>query len=455
MACSLGLAFLFPFWEQLGGLRIIHEHGWEFLGDGTGLDELEIAERLCGAVPVRDLQEMLDCMATDIPTGFRTAGGQGVTAELGQPFAALGRSHGKGIGIQMRCQPVRHRLVMKGEGFLAGGSHLPGEQLGQLAQELWQFLLRIKLAGGGEFGSGERLWELKLSKYGGWDVFSINDQVLAVLGGDDLPPGPLPPRGMPLGVSFCARHSLTGLPATTRITELLIQCENALSEGAPQVICQMKQLQALQLSCRESFLLPAGLPGGLRKLDLRLFRGKLTPGSLESLTCLEELHLSETASSSLCSSETSSMALPGSLRRLILQVPRETAELGFLRGLHQLQELELRGSAVAASLEPLAELHELEELSLHLVSEARDLNPLRGLKQLRRLSLGGMSELVNLSPIACLPNLRDVTLILCDALSDVSPLAQLPSLRRLMLMDCDRVHDVSALESIPGLEIQR
>ena len=302
---------------------------------------------------------------------------------------------------------------------------------------------------------GERLWELKLSKYGGWDVFTINDQVLAVLGGDDLPPVPLPPGGMPLGVSFCARHSLTGLPVTTRMTQLLIQCENALSEEVVQVIRQLNQLQSLQLSCRESFQLPAGLPGGLRKLDLRLFRGKLTPGSLESLTCLEELHLSETASSSLCSSGTSSMALPGSLRRLILQVPRGTAELGFLRGLHQLQELELRGSAVAASLEPLAELHELEELSLHLLSEARDLNPLRGLKQLRRLSLGGMSELVNLSPIACLPNLRDVTLIRCDALTDVSPLAKLPSLRRLMVKDCDRVHDVSLLESIPGLEIQR
>ena len=302
---------------------------------------------------------------------------------------------------------------------------------------------------------GERLWELKLSKYGGWDVFSINDQVLAVLGGDDLPPGPLPPGGMPLGVSFCARHSLTGLPATTRITELLIQCENALMEEAPQVICQMNQLQALQLSCRQSFLLPAGLPGGLRKLDLRLFRGKLLPGALQSLTSLKELLLSETASTSLCSSGPSSMALPGSLRRLILRVPGGTTELGFLRGLHRLQELELWGSALTVTLEPIEELHELEELSLFMVSEARDLNPLRRLKKLRRLSLGGMLELVDLSPLASLPSLRELTLILCDALSDVSPLAQLPSLRRLMLMDCDRVQDMSALESIPGLKIQR
>lgn len=302
---------------------------------------------------------------------------------------------------------------------------------------------------------GERLWELKLSKYGGWDVFTINDQVLAVLGGDDLPPGPLPPGGMPLGVSFCARHSLTGLPVTTRTTELLIQCENALSEEATQVILQMNQLQSLQLCCRESFLLSAGLPGSLRKLDLRLFRGKLNSGSLDSLTCLEELHLSETASTSLCSSGTSSMALPRSLRRLILQVPRGTAEISFLRGLQGLQDLELRGSTLATSLEPLAELHQLEELSLHLVSAARDLNPLRALKKLRRLSLGGMTELVDLSPLACLPILQDVTLIQCDALTDVSPLAQLPSLRRLMLMDCDSVQDMSALESIPGIEIQR
>lgn len=298
---------------------------------------------------------------------------------------------------------------------------------------------------------GERLWELKLSKYGGWDVFTINDQALAVLGGDDLPPGPLPPGGLPLGVSFCARYSLTGLPVTTRITELLIQCENALSKNAAQGISQMSRPQALQLSCRESFLLPAGL----RHLDLRLFRGKLTPESLQSLTCLEELLLSETASTSLCSSGTSSMALPRSLRRLILQVPRGTADLGFLRGLHQLQELELRGSAVTASLKPLAELHELEELSLFMVCGARNLKPLRGLKKLRRLSLGGMYQLVNLSPISGLPKLRDLTLIQCDALSDVTPLAQLPALRRLMLMDCDRVQDVSALESIPGVQIQR
>lgn len=302
---------------------------------------------------------------------------------------------------------------------------------------------------------GDRLWELKLSKYGGWDAFTINDQVMAVLGGDDLPTGPLPPGGMSLGVSFCARHTLTGLPASTRITVLLIQCENALSEEAVQVIRQMNQLQSLQLSCRESFQLPAGLPSGLRKLDLRLFRGKLTSGSLESLTLLEELHLSETASTSLCSSGTSFKALPRSLRRLVLQVPRGAAELGFLRGLHQLQELELRGSASATSLEPLAELNQLEELSLHLLSEAQDLNPLRGLKKLRRLSLGGMTELVDLSPLACLPNLQDLTLIQCHALMDVAPLAQLPALRRLMLIDCDRVQNVSALESIPGIEIQR
>lgn len=302
---------------------------------------------------------------------------------------------------------------------------------------------------------GERHWELRLSKHGGWDVFSINDHVLAVLGGDDLPPGPLPPGNLPLGVSFCARHSLSGLPSTARITELLIQSENPLSEEATQIILQLKQLQGLQLSCQKSFVLPAGLPGRLRKLDLWLFRGKLTPGSLEPLTFLEELHLSETASTSLCSSGASSMTLPESLRRLILQVPRGTAELGFLRGFHQLQELELRGSTVAALLEPLSELHELEELSLHLVSNVRDLNPLRGLKKLRMLSLGGLSELVNLSPLACLPSLRELTLIRCDALTDVTPLAQLPSLRRLMLMDCDCVQDVSALESIPGLEIQR
>ena len=110
----------------------------------------------------------------------------------------------------------------------------------------------------------ERLWQLSFSKYGGWDVFSINDHVLAVLGGDDIPPGPLPPGNMPLGVSFCARHSLSGLPLTERITELLIQCENPLSEEATQVILQLNQLQGLQLSCQKSFVLPDGLPRNLR-----------------------------------------------------------------------------------------------------------------------------------------------------------------------------------------------
>jgi hypothetical protein len=302
---------------------------------------------------------------------------------------------------------------------------------------------------------GERHWELRLSKHGGWDVFSINDHVLAVLGGDDLPPGPLPPGNMPLGVSFCARHSLSGLPLTERITELLIQSENPILEKLAPVNRDMKTLEKQQLSYTESCVLPDGLPGRLRHLDLRLFRGKLTPGSLESLTCLEELQLSKTTSASLCTAGSSSMALPVSLRQLTLQITRGTADFGFLRGLHQLQALDLRGGMVTVSLEPLAELHDLEDISLSFLNQTKDLEPLRGLKKLRRLSLGGMTELVDLSPIACLPTLHDLMLIQCDSLVDVSPLVQLPSLRNLMLMDCDSIQDVSVLESITGLQIQR
>lgn len=301
----------------------------------------------------------------------------------------------------------------------------------------------------------ERLWQLSFSKHGGWDVFSINDHVLAVLGGDDIPPGPLPPGNLPLGVSFCARHSLSGLPLTERITELLIQSENPILEKLAPVNRDMKTLEKQQLSYTESCVLPDGLPGRLRHLDLRLFRGKLTPGSLESLTCLEELQLSKTTSASLCTAGSSSMALPTSLRRLTLQIPRGTADFGFLRGLHQLQALDLRGGMVTVSLEPLAELHDLEDISLSFLNQTKDLEPLRGLKKLRRLSLGGMTELVDLSPIACLPTLHDLMLIQCDSLVDVSPLVELPSLRNLVLMDCGSIQDVSVLESMPGLHINR
>lgn len=301
----------------------------------------------------------------------------------------------------------------------------------------------------------ERLWELSFSKHGGWDVFSINDHVLAVLGGDDIPPGPLPPGNMPLGVSFCARHTLSGLPLTERVTELLIQSENPITEKLAPDNRDTKTLEKQQLSYTESCVLPNGLPGRLRHLDLQLFRGKLTPGSLESLTCLEELQLSKTTSASLCTVGSSSMALPTSLRRLTLQIPRGTADLDFLRGLHQLQELDLRGGMVTVSLEPLAELHDLEDISLSFLNQTKDLDPLRGLKKLRRLSLGGMTELVDLSPIACLPSLHDLMLIQCDSLADVSPLVQLPSLRNLALMDCGSIQDVSVLESMPGLYINR
>lgn len=302
---------------------------------------------------------------------------------------------------------------------------------------------------------GEPLWELKLSKYGGWDVFSINDQVLAVLGGDDMPPGSLPPGGVPLGVSFCARHSLTSLPMTTRITELLIQCTGSLpSTGALELVKQ-SQLRDLQISTSEDSDLPDCLPSSLQRLDLFLFQGNLASDCLQKLSDLQELQLSESAFTSLYSGAGNLLRLPPNLRRLSLRVPKGVDNLNFLQGLNQLQDLEIHGWLGVGSLDAMAYLSQLESLKLLGFPRVGDLTPLRNLKKLRRLSLGGMIHLTDLEPLQDLEELRSLTLIECDALEDVAPLTKLASLRILTLIQCDEVKDLSAIEGNPKLSITR
>jgi hypothetical protein len=339
--------------------------------------------------------------------------------------------------------PELHHLEQAGEGWLL-------QSPGDLPKYLRVFGLDVPLPE--TLLEIERLWELKFSKYGGWDVFSINDQVLAVLGGDDLPPGPLPPGGMPLGVSFCMRYSLTSLPMSTRITELLIQCAGSLPCKDAQKLIKQSQLRALQISTSKDSDLPDCLPFSLQRLYLCSFRGNLAPDCLQKLSDLQELQLSKYAFASLYQGASNLLRLPPNLRRLRF-ITCEVDNLNFLQGLKQLQDLEIKGLLGVDSLEAISDLAQLENLSLLGFPRVGDLTYLRNLKKLRWLWLGGMNHLTDLEPLQGLEELRNLILIECDALEDLAPLAKLANLECLNLVQCNGIKDLSPIEGNPNLSI--
>ncbi len=301
----------------------------------------------------------------------------------------------------------------------------------------------------------EQTWELKLWKYGGWDVFSINDVVLAVLGGDDEPPGILPPGGMPLGIAFCARKSIQSLPKTARVTHLLVQCKGELSHDDVNGIAEMSQLLSLELTCPESGMVLGCLPPTLNSLDLNLFMGRITPGCLDSLVHLEELKLSQAACSGLFASGKFMQCLPQKLLRLALQLTADVDNLVFLRVVTKVQELDITWAPSIESIGEIAGLVELECLTLHGFEKIQDLSPMKGLEKLRKLSIGGMDLLTNLDALCKLHKLRSLTFIQCESLEDVSPLAILPGLRILSLFDCDNVSDLSMFDSSSDVQVLR
>jgi hypothetical protein len=300
---------------------------------------------------------------------------------------------------------------------------------------------------------GQSCWELKLSKHGGWDVFSINDHALAVLGGDDAPPGPLPPGDRPLGVSFCARRSLSDLPASSRVTSLFIHGLATSSASSAEVIRGMTELTDLQITHCPSLNLGRMLPESLRRLDLSLYRGKLSPNPLASLVHLEELALSMPAIESACPGELAGLQFPGSLRRVSLTLPFQVNELEFLRELRQLRELKIERCLGVTALKGIAELTELEDLTLHGPSLLHDLGPLQNLQNLRRLYLCGFGDLRDLRPLRQLKGLCSLSLVRCEELRDLSPLTQNAGLTSLIVADCAAVQDLTMFEGNRSLHV--
>lgn len=301
--------------------------------------------------------------------------------------------------------------------------------------------------------AAESSWELKLWKHGGWDVFSINESVIAVLGGDDAPPGPLPPGDTPLGVSFCARHSISDLPASPRVTSLFIHGVADTSAMNAEPIREMTALKDLQITYCESLDLMNVLPVSLCRLVLTLYRGALAPDNLETLVQLEELALSMQALHSACPQGLAELQLPRSLRRLSLFLPFEANQLEFLHELRHLRELKIERCIGVTSLKGIAELTELEDLTLHGPSLLNDLGPLENLQNLRHLDLCGFRDLRDLRPLRQLKGLRSLSLVRCDELSDLSPLTQNAGLTSLVVVDCAAVLDLTMFEGNRSLQV--
>jgi hypothetical protein len=340
--------------------------------------------------------------------------------------------------------PALRDLEKDGEDWLLKGPE-------DLPQHLEVFGLKVPLAL--DDWAGQFCWELKLSKHGGWDVFSINDHVLAVLGGDDTPPGPLPPGDRPLGVSFCARRSLSDLPGSSRVTALFIHGLETSSASSAEAIRAMTELTDLQVTHSSVLNLGRLLPESLRRLDLSLYRGKLSPNPLASLVHLEELALSMPAIESACPDELGELQLPRSLRRVSLTLPFQVNKLEFLRELRHLRELKIEKCFGVTALKGIAELTELEDLTLHGPGLLRDLGPLRNLQKLRNLELCRFGLLRDLGPLRQLKGLRSLSLIRCDELRDLSPLTQNEGLTSLVVVDCAAVQDLTMFEGKRSLHV--
>lgn len=320
-----------------------------------------------------------------------------------------------------------------------------------LPQHLEVFGLKVPLSL--DDWSGQSCWELKLSKHGGWDVFSINDHALAVLGGDDAPPGTLPPGDMPLGVSFCARRSLSDLPASSRVTSLFIHGLDTSSASSAEAICAMTELTDLQITHCPSLNLGRLLPESLRRLDLSLYRGKLSQNPLASLVHLEELALSMPAIESACPEGMAGLQFPRSLRRVSLTLPFEVNKLEFLSELLQLRELKIERCLGVKALHGIAGLTELEDLTLHGPSLLNDLGPLENLQKMRHLDLCGFGDLKDLRPLSQLKGLRSLSLVSCEELRDLSPLTKNAGLTSLVVVDCAAVLDLTMFEGNSSLHV--
>lgn len=340
--------------------------------------------------------------------------------------------------------PALKHLEKVGEDWLLKGPE-------DLPQHLKVFGLKVPLSL--DDWSGQSCWELKLFRHGGWDVFSINDRALAVLGGDDAPPGPLPPGDMPLGVSFGARRSLADLSASSRVRSLFIHGLATSSASSAEVIRGMTDLTDLQITHSSALNLGRLLPERLCRLDLSLYRGKLSPNPLASLLHLEELALSMPAIESACSGELIGLQCPRSLRRVSLTLPFKVNKLEFLRELRQLRELKIKRCLGVKSLKGIAELTKLESLTLHGPSLLHDLSPLQNLQNLRHLDLYGFRDLRDLRPLRQLKGLRSLSLVRCEELRDLSPLTQNEGLTSLCVVDCAAVQDLTMFEGNRSLHV--